>query len=137
MGHLVVSNHLLNNLFFLTTYLKYSFIKWVYINFWILSSILLTHMLLLQSQTNYYSSVPCLIIRVSLSFLIFFFRVFLAFGICSFFQLNFNSIFFFWPHLVACGILVPPPGIEPAPSAVKAWSPNHWTAREFNSIFNL
>ena len=31
---------------------------------------------------------------------------------------------------MACGILVPRPGIEPGPSAVKAWSPNHWTARE-------
>ena len=31
----------------------------------------------------------------------------------------------------ACGILVPQPGIEPGPSAVKAPSPNHWTAREF------
>ena len=28
---------------------------------------------------------------------------------------------------MACGILVPQPGIEPAPSAVKARSPNHWT----------
>ena len=32
---------------------------------------------------------------------------------------------------MACGILVPQPGIETAPSAVKALSPNHWTAREF------
>ena len=39
----------------------------------------------------------------------------------------------FWPHhcAVACGILVSPPGIEPGPSAVRAQSPNHWTAREF------
>ena len=33
---------------------------------------------------------------------------------------------FFWPHHVACGILVPQPGIEPGSLAVKAWSPNHW-----------
>ena len=32
---------------------------------------------------------------------------------------------------MACRILVPQPGIEPRPLAVKAWSPNHWTAREF------
>ena len=32
---------------------------------------------------------------------------------------------------VACGILVPRPGIEPVPPAVEAWSPNHWTVREF------
>ena len=37
----------------------------------------------------------------------------------------------------ACGILVPWPGIEPVPwhsLAVKAQSPNHWTAREFPRI---
>ena len=30
-----------------------------------------------------------------------------------------------------CGILVPWPGIDPAPSAMKARSPNHRTTREF------
>ena len=30
------------------------------------------------------------------------------------------SFFFFWPHHTACGILVPQPGIEPRPLAVKA-----------------
>ena len=30
-----------------------------------------------------------------------------------------------------CGISVPRPGIELGPTAVKAGSPNHWTAREF------
>ena len=44
---------------------------------------------------------------------------------------------------MACGILVPRPGVEPKTSAVKAPSPNHWTAREFpiteflNVIFNI
>ena len=42
-----------------------------------------------------------------------------------------NFSFFFWPRPAACGILVPQPGIEPRPSAVKARSPNRWTAREF------
>ena len=32
---------------------------------------------------------------------------------------------------MTCGILVPQPGIEPGPLAVKVWSPNHRTAREF------
>ena len=32
---------------------------------------------------------------------------------------------------MACGILVPQPGMEPRPPAVKAPSPNHWTDREF------
>ena len=31
----------------------------------------------------------------------------------------------------ACGILVPPPGIEPTHLTLKAWSPNHWPVREF------
>ena len=31
---------------------------------------------------------------------------------------------------MACGILVPRPGIEPSPPALEAQSVNHWTARE-------
>ena len=31
---------------------------------------------------------------------------------------------------VACGILIPLPGIEPVPPAVEARSPNHCTTRE-------
>ena len=45
--------------------------------------------------------------------------------------LHFYFYLVFWPCRAACGILVPQPGIEPAPSAVKAWSPAHWTARKF------
>ena len=37
---------------------------------------------------------------------------------------------FIWPRGVACRILVPQPGTEPVPPAVKAQSLNHWTARE-------
>ena len=37
----------------------------------------------------------------------------------------------FWLHCAACGILVPQAGVESRPRAVKALSPNHWTAREF------
>ena len=40
-------------------------------------------------------------------------------------------LFIYWPHRVACGILVPRPGIEPKAMRVKAQSPNHWTTREF------
>ena len=62
----------------------------------------------------------------------------------------FSFLFFFWPCHVACGILVPLPGIEllspmvpsllpsPGPAgtqnenpAVKTWSPNHRPIREF------
>ena len=36
-----------------------------------------------------------------------------------------TEYFFGWGgEAVSCGILVPQPGVEPAPSAVKAWSPN-------------
>ena len=41
---------------------------------------------------------------------------------------------FFWLHCVACGILVPRPGVEPRLSAVKAQSPNHWTTRAFPQV---
>ena len=34
-------------------------------------------------------------------------------------------------HSAASGILVPWPGFEPQPSALKALSPNHWTTRGF------
>ena len=44
---------------------------------------------------------------------------------------------FFWPRHVACEVSVPRPGIELAPSAVKARSPNHWTARKFPAAIFL
>ena len=42
--------------------------------------------------------------------------------------------FFFQPSNAACAILVPWPETEPMSSAVKAYSPNYWTAREFPVI---
>ena len=36
----------------------------------------------------------------------------------------------FFGHTEASGILVPQPGIEPAPPVLGARSLNHWTARE-------
>ena len=39
--------------------------------------------------------------------------------------------FFLAATCVTYGILVPQPGIEPVPSAVKPWGPHHWTTREF------
>ena len=35
------------------------------------------------------------------------------------------------PCHISCVILVAGLRIEPGPSAVKAWSPNHWTTRKF------
>ena len=37
---------------------------------------------------------------------------------------------FFRSCCTACRLLVPPPGIEPMPPAVEAWSLNRWAARE-------
>ena len=37
---------------------------------------------------------------------------------------------FFWLHRTACGILVPQPGMQPAPPEVEVWSLNRWTTRE-------
>ena len=38
--------------------------------------------------------------------------------------------FNFWLYRAACGILVPQPGIEPAPPAVEVRNLNHCTAKE-------
>ena len=42
--------------------------------------------------------------------------------------------YFIWLHHVACGILVPSPGIDPRSLAVKAQSPNPLDHREFPSL---
>ena len=40
---------------------------------------------------------------------------------------------------MACEVLVPPPGVEPAPPALAAQSLNHWTSREaqLSAFYNL
>ena len=52
---------------------------------------------------------------------------------CSWVQENIcapqHVILFSFGCTAACRILHPQSGIEPVPSAVKAWSPNHWTTR--------
>ena len=35
---------------------------------------------------------------------------------------------------MACGILIPWPGIKPLPSEMEAQSPNHFTTKEFLEI---
>ena len=42
-----------------------------------------------------------------------------------------HLFFFFEPCFMAWEILVPQPGIEPMPRAVKTQSSNHWNSREF------
>ena len=44
---------------------------------------------------------------------------------------TFSIQFYFLLHPAAFGNLVPLPGIEPWPPAVKRQCPNHWTTREF------
>ena len=39
-------------------------------------------------------------------------------------------LFTFWPLQVACGILVPGPGIKPLPLAMETHILNHWTTQE-------
>ena len=48
---------------------------------------------------------------------------------CSYF------FFLFWPHGEPCRILVPWPGIEPRPSAMRTQSPNHCTTTEVPLMF--
>ena len=48
----------------------------------------------------------------------------------SFFLINYLFIYLLWPCHVACGILVPQPGIEPMPPALEACCLNHRTSRE-------
>ena len=45
-------------------------------------------------------------------------------------------LFTFWLQLIACGILVPLPGIEPAPPASEAQNLNQWTTEKSLHIFN-
>ena len=76
-------------------------------------------------------------IELSAFFFFFFFltsRLF-VWGFLGFFGFFFyNFLFFiFWPHHAACGILVPQPGIAPAPPAPAAWILNHWATREVPS----
>ena len=61
----------------------------------------------------------------------FFLFVVCLFIIFKMMMILFLFIYLFLPHRTACGILVPQPGIGPVPTAVKARSPNHWTAGEF------
>ena len=44
-------------------------------------------------------------------------------------------LFFFFFFHASCRILVSRPTLKPVPSALGAWSPVHWTAREFLGPF--
>ena len=79
---------------------------------------------ILDSIYKWYHRVFVFLFLTSLSMIISSCIRVVANGIIFFFS------FFSWPCLAACWILVPWPGIKPAPPAVKAWSLNHWTTRE-------
>ena len=49
---------------------------------------------------------------------------------------NLHSFFLFLGHM-ARGLLVPQPTMEPAPLALEAQSPNHWTTREVPNLDSL
>lgn len=52
-------------------------------------------------------------------------------------NLRHSSFFLFWPHCMVCGTLVTQPRIEPGPSAMKVWSPNHWIAgKSLDTLIN-
>ena len=51
--------------------------------------------------------------------------------------LSFKIFFFFGLRRAAYNILVPQPGIEPIPLALRVQSLNHWTTREVPIISNL
>ena len=48
----------------------------------------------------------------------------------SFMHMTISTLFLFWPCYIACGILVPWPGIEPTPPALEVWSLSPLDARE-------
>ena len=50
---------------------------------------------------------------------------------CAFIKLK-KIVFIF--GLTVYRIFVARPGVEPGPAAVEAWSPNHWTVREFPEL---
>ena len=61
---------------------------------------------------------------------IFYFYYLFIFNFIYLFIYFYFIYLYFGPCLAAYGILVPWPGIEPMPSALRAQSLNHWTDRE-------
>ena len=52
-------------------------------------------------------------------------------------QQHFKNYFYFWPRCVACGTLVPWPGMKPMPPALAVWSLNHWIARKVTWFYEI
>ena len=51
--------------------------------------------------------------------------------------LELHHLFSFLAGHVAYAIIVPQPGTEPGLFAVKVQSPNHWTAKEFPTLYSF
>ena len=68
---------------------------------------------------------------LGMSHFFFFFELYLVglFCIILFLSLSF-LIIIFWLHCMACWILTPQPGIEPALPVLEVQNLNHWTTRE-------
>ena len=60
----------------------------------------------------------------------------LSFFIFYFFTIK-KLFIYLWPHLEACGILAPQPGIELKSPALEAWSLNHWIDREIPLLLSF
>ena len=56
---------------------------------------------------------------------------------CTLSCFKYSNFFSFFPHCATCGNLLAWPEIEPRPSAVRVWRPNHWTTREFPQSSNF
>ena len=66
--------------------------------------------------------------------------LFCCFILCLFYLIFKIYLFIFWLCLVACGISILWPGIEPVPPTVAAWSLTvtvHWTVREAALFFRF
>ena len=61
--------------------------------------------------------------------------ILLGFSFSGFFLRGLFVCLFVLATLHGTRDLSSPTGLEPGPPAVEAWSPNHWTAREFPAQF--
>ena len=50
-------------------------------------------------------------------------------------ECTYTVLFIYLPTPCGLWALSTGPGIEPLPSAVKTWSPDHWTARKVSCVF--
>ena len=89
--------------------------------------------LLLGQMSSLYILIPVLIMYMICKYFPTISRLPFHFVHCSLYCVE---AFFFWPYHVACGILIPGPGIQPRSPAVKAQSHTQWTTMEF-PLFGL